>query len=301
MDTDKTHTDNFMRMSQEWMETSTRFWENSIKLQNEIINNLPSLMHLYSDSLSKTGRSAGVYNSINKFILSFFSEPDNLTTFTGASEVLPLLVTNISSNLMTILTEVQDNIIAGSSRMGKELKGLSPEDFTSGMNTLWKEMYTAEFQKVFKVPQLGIARNYQDQVNQTMDTGHQAMISFSEFMNLLYQPIEKAGTAVTEAYQKMMDEDDIPEDPQAIYTLWIKNLERYFMEMLQSPLYVEAMNNLINTLSEHKSSRTKLVNAMLQQLDIPSNAEMDELYREIYHLKKRLRGLEKQSKEGSMI
>ena len=293
MEAKDTRTDSFKRISEEWMETSSKFWENTFKMQTEMVNSLPSMMKMCTDSLSKATQPAAVYNSINKFILSFFSNPENFENVTGASEVLPLLISNVASNLMNAFSEVQSNLISSSTRFGREIKGLNPDDFKVGINTIWREMYQSDFQKIFKIPQLGIARNYQEQINQAMDTGNQAMMAFSEFMALLYIPIEKAGTAVSEQYQKMIDDNEVPEDPKAIYNLWVKALEGYFMEILQSPQYIDAMNTVINTISDHKASKGKLISAMLQQFEIPSNIELDDLYKEIYQLKKRLRSLEK--------
>ena len=293
MEAKDTRTDSFKRISEEWMETSSKFWENTFKMQTEMVNSLPSMMKMCTDSLSKATQPAAVYNSINKFILSFFSNPENFENITGASEVLPLLISNVASNLMNAFSEVQSNLISSSTRFGREIKGLNPDDFKVGINTIWREMYQSDFQKIFKIPQLGIARNYQEQINQAMDTGNQAMMAFSEFMALLYIPIEKAGTAVSEQYQKMIDDNEVPEDPKAIYNLWVKALEGYFMEILQSPQYIDAMNTVINTISDHKASKGKLISAMLQQFEIPSNIELDDLYKEIYQLKKRLRSLEK--------
>ena len=108
--------------------------------------------------------------------------------------------------------------------------------------------------------------------------------------------LTKAGVVVMDEFKKKMNAGQIPEDPKVIYTLWIKALEGYFMEMLQSSEYINAMHSLINTVSDHKESRGKLVNTLLQQLEIPTNSEMDELYQEIYTLKKRLKTVEKQLK-----
>lgn len=296
MEEKKAGKDYFHEVSKDWMETTSTLWGNTFKLQDELTGSLPSMWKLYTDSLSKSDKSVNLSDSLNKFMLSFYSDPSNLTAFSSTWEVLPLLVTSLSQNLIKFFTEVQNKLLSSFNRWKQEGAALGFDDFRTNIATLWKDMYESDFQKFFKIPQLGIGRNYQEQANSAMDTANKAMIAFSEFIGLLYIPVEKAGAVVMDEFKKMMDNGQIPEDPKVIYTIWIKALEGHFMEMLQSSEYVNAMHSLIDTISDHKESKAKLVNAMLQQLGIPTNSEMDELYQELYTLKKRLKTVEKQLK-----
>ncbi|SMD10521.1 poly(R)-hydroxyalkanoic acid synthase, class III, PhaE subunit [Desulfocicer vacuolatum DSM 3385] len=188
------------------------------------------------------------------------------------------------------------NSFSSFNHWNKEDKSLCADDFRNNIATIWKDMYESNFQKFFNIPQLGIGRNYQEQASSAMNAANKSMIAFSHFMALLYIPVERAGAMVMDEFTKMMDKNEFPKDPKAIYDIWIKALERYFMEMLQSPEYINAMHSLIDTISDHKESKGKLINAILRQLQIPSNSEMDELYQDLYNLKKRLKGVEKQLK-----
>jgi len=286
--------DCFHEFSKDWMENTSTLWGNPFKLQEELVGSLPSMWKLYTDSLSKSNQSVNLSDTLNKFMLSFYNEPLNLKTFSSTGEVLPLLITSLSQNLIKFFTEVQNKLLSSFNRWDQEGKEPGSDDFKTHIATMWKEMYESDFQKFFKIPQLGIGRNYQEQTNSAMNTGNKAMIAFSEFIGLLYIPVEKAGAAVMDEFKKMMDAGQIPEDPKIIYTIWIKALEGHFMEMLQSSEYINAMHSLIETISDHKESKGKLVNTMLQQLGIPTNSEMDELYKEVYTLKKRLKSVEKQ-------
>ena len=292
----KTEKDCFHEFSKDWMENTSTLWDNTFKLQEELVGSLPSMWKLYTDSLSKSNESVNLNDSLNKFMLSFYSDPSNLRAFSSTWEVIPLLVTTLSQNLIKFFTEAQNTLISSLNRWNQEETDLGFDNFRTNIATIWEDMYESDFQKFFKIPQLGIGRNYQEQANAAMNTANKAMIAFSKFIGLLYIPVERAGVVVMDEFKKMMNEGQIPEDPKTIYNLWIKALEGYFMEMLQSSEYINAMHSLINTISDHKESKGKLVNAMLQQLEIPTNSEMDELYQEVYTLKKRLKTVEKQLK-----
>ncbi|MCA1785383.1 MAG: hypothetical protein LC657_05295, partial [Desulfobacteraceae bacterium] len=162
-----------------------------------------------------------------------------------------------------------------------------------GIFAIWKELYESDFQKFYNIPQLGLTRNYQEQINTNLDRGNRFFLAFSEFMNLLYVPVEKAGNVTLERYQEMVERKEISDDPKMLYKLWIKSLEGYYMQMLQSPEYNRALSSVISTHSEYKESKGKILQTFLHQLQIPTNKEMDELYKETYLLKKKVRGLEK--------
>ncbi len=296
MEEKKTEKDGFHEFSKEWMKSTSALWGNPFKLPDELLGNLPSMWKLYTDSLSKSNQSVNLNDSLNKFMLSFYNDSSNLKAFSSTWEVLPLLVTSLSQNLIKFFTEVQNKLLSSFNRWNQEGKEPGFDDFRINIASIWKDIYESDFQKFFKIPQLGIGRNYQEQANSAMNTANKAMIAFSEFIGLLYIPVEKAGAVVMDEFKKMMDAGQIPEDPKVIYTIWIKALEGHFMEMLQSSEYINAMHSLIETISDHKESKGKLVNTMLQQLGIPTNLEMDELYQEVYTLKKRLKTVEKQLK-----
>jgi len=287
----------FDPFSEEWISTASKFWENSFKLQNQAVENMTDSMNFLNKTASQSNDSQKMGKSTMDFVVSFFSKPENATAFTRVSEVLPLLITNLSHNLAANFTEIQSRLTEKGTHFGRRLNELDMETFNRNIFAIWKDIYESDFQKFYTIPSLGITRNYQEQINSAMDAGNRTYIAFAEFMNLLYLPVEKAGASVIEECREMMEKEELPDDPKTIYKSWIKTLEGNYMQMLQSPEYTAALNNLINTLSEHKDSRDKVFQALLNQLQIPTNREMDELYREIYLMKKKINRLEKRVKD----
>jgi len=287
----------FDPFSEEWISTASKFWENSFKLQNQAVENMTDSMNFLNKTASQSNDSQKMGKSTMDFVVSFFSKPENATAFTRVSEVLPLLITNLSHNLAANFTEIQSRLTEKGTHFGRRLNELDMETFNRNIFAIWKDIYESDFQKFYTIPSLGITRNYQEQINSAMDAGNRTYIAFAEFMNLLYLPVEKAGASVIEECREMMEKEELPDDPKKIYKSWIKTLEGNYMQMLQSPEYTAALNNLINNLAEHKDSRDKVFQALLNQLQIPTNREMDELYREIYLLKKKINRLEKRVKD----
>ena len=65
------------------------------------------------------------------------------------------------------------------------------------------------------------------------------------------------------------------------------------MALFQSNEYIETMGKTLEAMSEFSAAKNDLLEDMLNMLPIPKQKDMDDLYKEIYLLKKRIKALEK--------
>jgi hypothetical protein len=121
-----------------------------------------------------------------------------------------------------------------------------------------------------------------------MDETNQFQMALSEFMYLFSVPFEKTARVMQEKTEEMMEQGDVPSDVKDHYNMYIKILEGHFMTLLQSPEYIRVMSDTINALVKYKQAKEKVLFDMLNTLPIPTNKDMDELYKEFYILKKRV-------------
>jgi len=162
----------------------------------------------------------------------------------------------------------------------------------------WTEAYEKEFRQYLKVPQLGLTRFYQERLNEALDRYNLLQAALTEFIHLFSVPMEKSLQVMNQQLAEMAKEGSLPDDSRQLYRLWIKLLEGHYMTLFQSGEYTEAMAKTIDALNAFVEARQKVVETLLKFVPLPSQAEMDELYKEIYHLKKRLRTLEKEQKSA---
>jgi hypothetical protein len=66
------------------------------------------------------------------------------------------------------------------------------------------------------------------------------------------------------------------------------------MDMLKSKEYTEVLNNTITSLAAYKGVKNSVMDIYLKEMQIPTGREMDEVYKDIYHMKKKIRDLSKQ-------
>jgi len=75
--------------------------------------------------------------------------------------------------------------------------------------------------------------------------------------------------------------------------MWIKILERHYAVLFKSPEYNLAIAKTVDAMSEFLIARKQILEDSLRFLPIPTQQETDELYKELYLLKKRVKQLEK--------
>jgi hypothetical protein len=94
--------------------------------------------------------------------------------------------------------------------------------------------------------------------------------------------------------KNMLEEGKFPEDYKQSYTEWIKILEGHYMELLKSQEYTHVLNDFIGSLAAYKSVKNEVINVFIKDLQIPTNTEMDEVYRDIYTMKGKIKELTRQ-------
>ena len=156
----------------------------------------------------------------------------------------------------------------------------------------WTEVYVQEFQKFLNVPQLGLTRFYQEKFNAALDRYNLFQAANQEFLQLLGIPVIKSVQVLHDQVAEMAGQGTLPEDSRRIYQMWIKVLEGHYMTLFQSPEYTAAMGKAIRAMNAFLAARQEVLEALLKTVPVPTQKELDELYREIYLLKKRVRELE---------
>jgi uncharacterized coiled-coil DUF342 family protein len=69
------------------------------------------------------------------------------------------------------------------------------------------------------------------------------------------------------------------------------------MALYKTPEYIESMGRALRAVDEYKAARDNVLVDLLQVLPIPTNKEMDELYKEFHVLKKTVKEMAKKIKK----
>jgi hypothetical protein len=112
----------------------------------------------------------------------------------------------------------------------------------------------------------------------------------AEFIYLLYLPVKKSLRAMGAVWVDDGTEKP-PEDFKEYYKRWLRILEGHYMTLFQSAEYIRTLTHTLRAMEDFALAKQELQSEAMAALGLPTRREMDDLYREIYLLKKSVKGL----------
>ncbi|MEW5724753.1 MAG: poly(R)-hydroxyalkanoic acid synthase subunit PhaE [Thermodesulfobacteriota bacterium] len=173
------------------------------------------------------------------------------------------------------------------------------EDLDRQTFQAWTEVYKEDIQGFFNVPTLGLARFYQERAGRLMDRLNLFQAALAEFLYLTFVPMEKSLKLIGQELETISKDGRVPEDFRHYYQKWIKALEGHYMVLFKSPEYLQTLSRTLEAFEEFLIARHKWLEDQIKTLPVPTQAEMDEVYKELYQLKKEVQALKKTRTEGS--
>jgi len=150
----------------------------------------------------------------------------------------------------------------------------------------WTAIYEKGFQPLLKIPQVGLTRVHQEKINRLADKFHAYQATVSEFQMLLSVPMQKSFAVMREELDRLREKGEPAQDFKVHYGTWIKVLENHYMSLFRSQEYRLALSRLLNETAAFRVTGNDVMMEFLEFLPIPTNREMDEIYKELYTLKK---------------
>jgi len=222
--------------------------------------------------------------------------PESMAALFKGSGAMPEVLLKLAQTTMGSIIEFQQKMIQRIGRMGESVEAYQFQDLDENMSRVWTDIYKKEFQQFFQIPQLGLMRTYQEKANQAVDKYNLFQSTLSEFLSLLSLPFNRSMQVMQEKLGEMAEKEGLAEDTKVYYNMWVKVLEGHFMTLFQTPEYVETLSRTVNALADYAAARNAALEDMLSMLPVAKRTEVDDMARELYELKKRLRKLEKAQK-----
>lgn len=240
------------------------------------------------------GRVAESFNTSMRMwqsMLAAMSEPGAFEHFQRATEMTPSIALGFSQTCLQSFTTLQAQAGEWIQKRGASLTTADIQELDRELIKNLTETYEKEFSRYLKLPQLGLGRLYQERSLRVIDKMNTLQLVLSEFLHMLYRPIEKSLNSLQDEMAQMT-EAGLDEKPKTYYNLWIKLLEGHYMELFQQKEYGEVLGKTIGAVNEFAEAKHDVVNDLLKQVNVPTNEDIDDLSKEIYLLKKRVRTLE---------
>jgi class III poly(R)-hydroxyalkanoic acid synthase PhaE subunit len=280
-----------------WMKTSMAFWESMASMWppfNTAGGGAPD-----SKRDDKTSRFQKSWESTQKTWKAWsqiITEPETMKTLFQDTGVLPEIFLKIAQTGLNSFVHLQQQWLERAGKAQESTKSYTFENLDEDAVKVWTTLYETELRKIFNIPQLGLTRFYQEKMIRSVDKFNIFQSDLAEFLRLLALPMEKSFQVLQEKLTELADEGNLPEDSKTYYQMWIKILEGHYMTLFQSSEYTKTLNKTLYSMSEFSEAKKEILqDTLLYMFPIPTQKEMDELYKEIYLLKKRIKELEKRS------
>ena len=227
---------------------------------------------------------------------SAMARPESISSLLKGSGAMPEMLLNLAQTSLGGYVKMQQNVMESLGRVGASAEAYNFQDIDENIFRIWTDIYEKEFKQFFQIPQLGLMRTYQEKNNQLADKYNFFQSTLAEFLNLLGLPFNRAMQVMQDKIGEMAENGTLPEDSKVYYNMWVKVLEGHYMTLYQTPEYVETMARTINALADFSAAKNAVLEDVLSLLPVARKSEMDDMARELYELKKRLRKLEKQQR-----
>ena len=285
---------------------SMEFFQPLMTMVNQFLSGLPGMMSgqkMSDEKATPEGRSRFSPEALLSIIKTWgtlssaMSEPSAAGALASGFATMPDIMTKFFQTGMSGFLKIHEQTTDKLKDLGKRTEAYRFENLDQDSIKVWSDFYDKEIRQYLKVPQLGLVRVYQERFYQTIDKFNVFSTTFAEFMHVLMLPMEKSFMVLHDKIEEQIREGKTPEDPHEYYRLWVKILEGHYMTLFKTSEYTKTLNETLSSYEDYLSARNQLVTDALQSLPIPTNKDLDELYDELYHLKKRVKDLEKVNKD----
>ena len=276
-----------------WMKTAGAFWEGMFQTWT---NAMDGMTAPDASERDKTGQTKASFDTAMKAFSNFsriVSGPGSVESLFKGAGAMPQILVKTAQTGLSGFFQFQQKWLERAGQMGKSTEAYKFEDLDENAFRAWAEIYETEFKRFFNIPQLGLTRFYQEKMNRAVDKFNIFQTAQAEFQRLLQLPITRSFGVMQEKIGEMAKDGVLPEDPKTYYQMWVKILEGHYMTLFQSPEYIHTLGQTMDAMSEFSSAKNEVIQDMLGMFPVPTEKEIDELYREIYLLKKRIIALEK--------
>lgn len=161
----------------------------------------------------------------------------------------------------------------------------------------WNAFYEKEIKPLLNVPQVGLARYYQERSNQLIDKFNSWNKASAEFLHVISRPLDESLRIVQREMEKGDQANRFSEGLKGFYQVWIKQLDSLYQNLFRSPEFIKCLSDTLDALEGFVTARTGYLQDLGKALQLPTMKDLDEAYRELYLLKKEVKAMKNLGRE----
>lgn len=273
-----------------WLQMIADMWLNMARVMpagsQTALNTQSAVQNRFTQQLDT---NLNLFKSFSKMM----KQPESESAAANTMSTLPEIFLKMAKSGFDAALQIQNHLLEKAGKIGKRTEAYNFENLDQDVFKALGEVYEKEIQQYFKIPPLGLTRFYQERLNELLNEHNIFETTLAEFLSILYLPMEKSFKVFQQKLQQMAEEGNIPTGTKENYAMWLKILEGHYMNLFKSADYTEALHRVLKHFENFMIVRNETMQDYLQMLPVVTNKEIDDLYKEFYLLKKRVRELEK--------
>jgi len=177
-----------------------------------------------------------------------------------------------------------------------------PAEFYKHLSLFWTDLIYLMSSKPQALTSVGPMRNYSANakkiVTELLDSNDD-LVEFNKRLTGYYQQLADTwAIAQKKVNAKMPEVPNDHEQFEAYKRIWIDIFDNDFTELFDSHKFGDNYGKLVASELELSKHWEQMTNVMLQSANLPSKKEIDEVYKELHALRKRVSKLESQAKNS---
>jgi len=177
-------------------------------------------------------------------------------------------------------------------------------DYYKHLSLFWTDIIHLMLSKPQALTSIGPMRSFaanSKKITTELIDINEVLVGFNQYLTEYYKQLSDTWT---DAQKKVnLKAPDVPQDVEQIEAfkrIWIDIFDNDFTELFDSKKFGENYGKLVSKELQLTKHWNNITNVILQSANLPSKQEMDEIYKEIHSLKKRIGKLELELKKKEM-
>jgi len=156
----------------------------------------------------------------------------------------------------------------------------------------WITGYESAFGKFLKMPMLGPSRLVMEKIHKSIDSFMKYCGATVDFNMVLYSPSKATIEELTQKAQTILKGEVTHEKYKQFYELLVKTFEDRFYQLFKTPAFGQSIKTALDSYLDFRNNHFAVIEEMLKSTPIITRTEIDDVYQELYNLKKRIKDLE---------
>ena len=173
-------------------------------------------------------------------------------------------------------------------------------DYYKHTSMFWNDMISMMSSKPASLTAVGPLRNFTEnikKISQELIEANQEIVDFNTFLMEYYKQL---GETWTNSQKKVMSKiSEIPQDTESMEAykrIWIDMFENDFTQLFDTSSFSENYNKLVSTEMQLLKRWNTIMDIMLKSANMPTKEEIDEIYKELFMLKKQIKKINPKKK-----